>query len=262
MLYAIWQAKRAGAAEVTVVSPYSSYSRSDRMDTVGTSVGAALLPQLLKRAGVDNVVSYSLHQAQEVGIFQALHIKVAHASGEGVLANRVGKYLHETSSDPQKVKVLAPDAGSAKRARVFRNFLARSLKLPEESIEVLIANKERHGNEINLSFSGDVAGAIAIAVDDEGASLSSMIELAAAARKGGAARTVAAVSHLTGLAAKKIEGSTIERLFALDTLPQDATRASGSKKVEVVSIARHLSKIVDAIDRGKNMNDQLFWEHQ
>ena len=261
MLHSAYQAKRDGAASVMVVSPYLPYSRSDRMDTPGTTVGAAILPQLMKRAGVDDVVFYSVHQAQEVGIFQALHIRTAHASGELVLAERIASHLKKNDVDLDKLKVLAPDAGAAKRARVFARQLELQLGRPAGSIDIVVANKERNGNEIKLRFEGDVSGATVIAIDDETASGSTMKENASAARANGAKAVYGAVSHLTGAAQKRLTGSEVDRLFVLDTLPQHEVLASTDHPIEVIPIADHLAQLVKGLSTGKNVDKLLFFEH-
>ena len=261
MLHGAYEAKRNGAASVMVVSPYMAYSRSDRMDTSGTSVGAAILPQLMKRAGVDDVVFYSIHQAQEVGIFQALHIKTAHAAGEQVLASRIAEHLVKTDVPLETLKVLAPDAGAAKRARVFAKFLEKSLNRPAGSIDVVIANKERNGNVAKVRFEGDVTGATIIAIDDETASGSTMKQNADAARANGARAVLGAVSHLTGAAHKTLTGSSLDRLFVLDTLPQDELQKTTGHPIEVIPIADHLAKVVSGLNTGKNVDKLLFFEH-
>lgn len=259
MLRTAWDAKKAGAGEITAVMPYLPYSRSDRMDSTGISVGAALLPKLMKRVGINKVVFYSVHQAQEVGIFQALNMKVLHASGEGILAARASAEIRDQGYAMKDLVVMAPDAGAEKRARVFARALARNLGVSD--IPVVTASKERNVNEISLRFNADVSGKVAIAIDDETASGGTLNELGKAATGMGARRVYAAVSHLTGPAYKKIDGKAIQKLFVLDTLPQERTRAAGHPSIEVVSVADHLATLVRRLDQNKSVDDLLFVEH-
>ncbi len=263
MLHAVWEAKRQGAAEVTVVSPYLAYSRSDRADTPGTAVGAALLPQLMKAAGVDNVVFYSVHQAQEVGIFQALHIGVAHASGEAILARHIAQEFLRSGENKALLRVVAPDAGAAKRARVFAAALEKELALKPGTIEVVVASKYRDdaSGKLELTFDANVQGATAIALDDETASGSTLALVADAARAKGAAQVYAAVSHLTGPAHVKLEKTaSLSKLFVLDTLPQPSM-VTDSTKIEVVGIAEPLADLVRAMFSGQGLEKHLFYEY-
>ena len=135
------------------------------------------------------------HQAQEVGIFQALNMQVLHASGEGILAARASAEIRDQGFATKDLVVMAPDAGAEKRARVFARSLARNLGVSE--IPVVTASKERNVNEISLRFNSDVKGKVAIAIDDETASGGTLNELGKAATGMGARRVYAAVSHLT-----------------------------------------------------------------
>ncbi len=266
MLHRAYEAKRDGAASVMVASPYLPYSRSDRMDTPGTTVGAAILPQLMKRAGVDQVLFYSVHQAQEVGIFQALHIKTAHAAGELVLAQSIAAHVTEMGIPLPTLRVLAPDAGAAKRALVFAKHLEQLLGMPHESLAktIVIADKQRSGEKgelVKVNFKGEVEGMTIIAVDDETATGTTLDENATAARASGAKSVIGAVAHLTGAAQKKLTGSAVDRLFVLDTLPQAEVRASTGHPVEVVPIADHLAQLVRGLNNGTNVDNLLFFEH-
>jgi ribose-phosphate pyrophosphokinase len=259
MLRMAWDAKKAGAGEITAILPYLPYSRSDRMDSPGISVGAALLPKLLKRVGVNRVVFYSVHQAQEVGIFQALNMQVLHASGEGILASRTAAEIRDQGFAMKDLVVMAPDAGAEKRARVFARALARELGV--QDIPLVTASKERNVDQISLRFNADVKGKVAIAIDDETASGGTLNELGKAANNLGARRVYAAVSHLTGPAYQKIDSKAIGKLFVLDTLPQERTRAAGHPSIEVVSVADHLATLVKRIDQNKPVDDLIFLEH-
>jgi ribose-phosphate pyrophosphokinase len=260
MLRVAWEAKRQGAGKITLVSPYLPYSRSDRMDAPGISVGAALLPQLMQRVGFHQVVFYSVHQPQVVGTFQALRMRAVHASGESILARRAASEFRQRGISASDIVVMAPDAGAEKRARVFADFLAKELGIAE--LPIVTANKERHGTDIKLRFNADVRGKTTVAIDDETASGGTLNDLAQAARGQGAESVYAAVSHLAGPAHQKIDPKLIRHLFVLDTLPQQAVRESGHPAIEVVGIAEHLSKILKGLETGAPIDEHLFFEHR
>jgi ribose-phosphate pyrophosphokinase len=262
LLRTAWEAKRKGAAQITAVLPYLPYSRSDRMDSTGISVGAALLPKLMAAAGIKRVVFYSVHQAQEVGFFQELGLQAIHASGETILAGRVAKQISADGHAAKDLVVVAPDAGAAKRARVFARSLAREVGVAD--IDVVVASKVRFGDageHIKLTFDADISGKVAVAIDDETASGGTLNELGKAANGQGARAVYAAVSHLTGPAYKKIDPKALKKLFVLDTLPQGETRAAANSAIEVVGVGEHLAGLIKDLHADKNVDRHLFLEH-
>ncbi|MCC6747905.1 MAG: ribose-phosphate pyrophosphokinase [Deltaproteobacteria bacterium] len=262
VLYAAWQAKQRGAAEVTLVMPYLPYSRSDRMDTAGTTVGAAVLPQLARAVGVDRVAFYSVHQPQEVGFFLGQKIQVLHASGEAVLAPAVARHLKAKLTPKElakHVRVLAPDPGARKRALVFARLLAAELGLPE--VKVVVAEKERHGRDVKTRFTANVRKAVLVAIDDETASGKTLAQLVEPALAKGATSMLAAVSHLTGPAYRLLDSSRLERLFALDTVPQPREHHDNAK-IEIVSVAQAVGRLLTTLDGRGDLSKQLFWEHE
>jgi ribose-phosphate pyrophosphokinase len=265
-LYVAWQAKRQGAAEVNLVLPYLPYTRSDRADQAGVTVGAALLPQLAKAVGVDRVTFYSAHQAQEVGMFTALGIPVAHGAGEAVLAPAIAKKLARFKGNRRvkrrtKLKVAAPDGGAVKRARLFAKLLALALGL-QEPLEVVIAHKVRKGSKTKTTFPDqDVGGATLVAIDDETASGGTMHDLAEAALNAGAREVIAVVDHLAGVAQKVMNSNAVEKIYVLDTLaPPKGVRAS--EKVERVPLGNALGSLLKGLSDAKTPVDHmLFFEN-
>ncbi|MBK9070037.1 MAG: ribose-phosphate pyrophosphokinase [Myxococcales bacterium] len=263
MLRVVKAAKQSGARSVTIITPYLPYSRSDRMDSAGIAVGAALLPKLMSKAGVDRAMFFSIHQAQELGIFQAAEVMPIHLSGEAILAATLGARIKAANLPVDKVVVVAPDAGAEKRAKVFARFLAAELGVPADGLvkRVKVASKERRGLDTTTRFSDSVKGEIAVVVDDETASGGTLMDLAKAARGSGATHVFAAVSHLTGNARDKIRpGGDIDKLFVLDTLPQKETRESGNQAIEVVGIAETLGTVIGKLQQNNSIEAHLFLE--
>jgi ribose-phosphate pyrophosphokinase len=127
--------------------------------------------------------------------------------------------------------VVAPDAGFAKKARLWANRL---------QVPLAIADKRRvdHSETAEVTeLIGSVEGRTALIVDDFTISAGTLVDAARVLMEKGAATVYAAVSHglLAGAAAERLEASPIERLFVTDTVEtQPITLPS---KVEVVSVA-------------------------
>ena len=263
-LQTAYDSKRKGAGKVTMLAPYFAYSRSDRMDTARTTVGAAVLPQLVEAVGVDRMIYYSLHQAQEAGLFQALHLQGVHASGETLLADRMARELKAQGVDPKDLVVLGPDAGAVKRARVYAKRLAENFKLKEVPVGAG-GDKERNGDKVTMRFNTDLKGKVALIVDDETASGTTLDLIAQATKDAGAVASYAAVSHLTGPAHQKLANAqALKQLFVLNTVPLPEA-VYQSKKISVENIGAGLAKLIKGLDRAhsyKGISRLLFTEHE
>jgi ribose-phosphate pyrophosphokinase len=154
-------ARGASAARVTAVMPHYAYARSDKKDAPRISIGGRLVADLLVTAGVNRVLTLTLH-SQEVHGFFSVPVDHLHALRE--LA------AHFRRRDLSRAVVLSPDLGYAKSAAAF----ARRLGLP-----VAAGAKERFSDsKVSISaIIGEVADRDVIVVDDEIARGTTVLEL-------------------------------------------------------------------------------------
>ncbi len=160
-------ARGASAARVTAVMPHYSYARSDKKDAPRISIGGRLVADLLVTAGVNRVLTLTLHSAEVHGFFS---VPVDHLHALRELAE------HFRQRDLTRAVVLSPDLGYAKSAAAF----ARRLGLP-----VAAGAKERFSDsEVSISsIIGEVADRDVIIVDDEIARGTTVIELLSVLRR-------------------------------------------------------------------------------
>ena len=69
LLLMIDAAKRASAHRVVAVIPYFGWARQDRKDRPRVSIGAKMVANMLKAAGVERVMTMDLHADQIQGFF-------------------------------------------------------------------------------------------------------------------------------------------------------------------------------------------------
>src|SRR5215218_5983150 len=102
--------KRASASSVTVVMPYFSYAKGDKKDEPRVSIRARVCADAMEAAGADRVVTLDLHAPQVQGFFKIPvdDLYAAPVLCEAIAAHRL----------PDLV-VVAPDAGFAKKARLY-----------------------------------------------------------------------------------------------------------------------------------------------
>ena len=144
--------------------------------------------------------------------------------------------------------VVAPDAGFAKRARVY----AQRLNVP-----YAIAEKERtdHSESAHvLDLIGDVEGKTALIVDDFTISAGSLVDAARISADRGAAQIYAMVSHglITEAAVERLADSPIERLFITDTVETQPVELPAN--VEVVSVAALFGEAIRRIYRRESIS--------
>src|SRR5882672_11242023 len=160
-------ARGASAARVTAVMSHYAYARSDKKDEPRISIGGRLVADLLVTAGVNRVLTLTLHSPEVHGFFS---VPVDHLHALRELTT------HFRRRDLSRAVVLSPDLGYAKSAAAF----ARRLGLP-----VAAAAKERiSDSRVSISaIIGEVADRDVIIVDDEIARGTTVMELLSVLRE-------------------------------------------------------------------------------
>ncbi len=215
--------KRASCNSVTAIIPYFSYAKGDKKDEPRVSIRARVCAECIELAGADRVITMDLHSPQVQGFFKgpvdhlySLPILCEYVKGLGIIKDLV---------------VVSPDAGFAKTARKFADYL----KTP-----VAIGDKIRTAHDENarvLNVIGEVKGKNCMIVDDFTVSGGTLVEVAKVLQKKGAKRIIACLSHviLREKGVKAIDESPIELLIGTDTV--ENPWILNSKKILTVSVA-------------------------
>lgn len=237
LLLMVDAARGASAASVTVVIPHFAYARSDKKDASRISIGGRLVADMLTTAGVNRVVTMTLHAPQVHGFFS---VPLDHLTGLGQLAE------HYRSTDLSDTVVVSPDFGNAKTASQF----ARLLGLP-----VAAGSKQRKGDDkvVIDAIVGDVAGKRAIVLDDEIATGGSIIELMDKLDEEGCIGASVACTHglFTGPAVERLRGhKSITEVVTTDTVPQPADWP----ELRVRSVAPLFAEAIARIHAGESVS--------
>ncbi len=206
LLLMVDAARGASAAQISVVIPYYAYARSDKKDASRISIGGRLVADMLVAAGVDRVLTMTLHAPQVHGFFS---VPVDHLTALGVLAD------HFQGQDLSDAVVVSPDFGNAKTAAQF----ARLLGLP-----VAAGSKKRLADDqvVIDAIVGDVVGRRAIILDDEIATGGSIVELLDRLADQGCTEAAVACTHglFVGKAIERLRGHPmITEVVTTDTVP-------------------------------------------
>lgn len=236
--------KRASAASVTAVVPYFSYAKGDKKDEPRVSIRARVCADAIEAAGADRVVTLDLHAPQIQGFFR---IPVDDLYAVPVLCQAVrAKRLDD-------LVVVSPDAGFAKKARLYATALGSSL---------VIADKERVRHDERaaiLEIIGEVAGKTALIVDDFTISAGTLCEVADKLVERGAREVHAAVTHgvFAEGAMARIEKSAIASLLVTDSV--ESQPEPPGRKIEVVSVAPLLGEAIKRIHNRESIS--VLFEH-
>jgi ribose-phosphate pyrophosphokinase len=222
--------KRASASRITAVVPYYGYGRQDRKVSPRVPISAKLVADLITVAGASRLLTVDLHAGQIQGFF---NIPVDNVYATPVLL----EYLRDRVGH-REVTVVSPDAGGVERARAFAKRLDAGL--------AIIDKRRTRPNEVaEMQIIGDVAGRVAVLVDDMIDTGGTLCAAAQAVRDAGAPLVLACATHavLSGSAITRLSQSRIDELVVTDTVPL-RREAAGSANLHVLSVATLLGEAI------------------
>ena len=223
--------KRASAGRITAVVPYYGYGRTDKKDQPRVPITARLVADLLTVAGANRLLTVDLHAAQIQGFF---NIPVDELTALYLLS----KYFKEKGFDD--LVVVATDIGISKRARD----MAAKLNAP-----LAIVEKRRVGNldqTETLNIIGEVEGRVALTVDDEIDTASSLVNVVSALEERGVKGVYACCTHpiFSGEAIQRIASCPVKEVVVTDTVP-----VTGKKKLDKITVLPIAPLLGEAIRR-------------
>ena len=237
LLLMIDAAKGASAAQITAVIPHFAYARSDKKDASRISLGGRLVADLLSTAGVNRILTMTLHAPQVHGFFS---VPVDHLTALGILAD------HFREHDLTNTVVVSPDLGNAKTATQF----ARLLGLP-----VAAGSKQRLADDSVVidAIVGDVTNKKAIVLDDEIATGGSIVELLDKLQALGCTEAAVACTHglFVGKAVDRLRGHpAISEVVTTDTVPGPAAWP----ELKVRSVAGLFAEAISRVHAGESVS--------
>lgn len=231
LLLMIDAARRASARQIVAVIPYFGFARQDRKDKPRVSIGAKLVSNLLRAAGVDRIVTMDLHADQIQGFFD---VPVDHLYASAIFV----PYLKKLNLE--NIAMASPDTGGTRRAASYAKVL---------NADLVICFKQRAKANVieKMTVIGDVEGKDIVIVDDIIDTAGTITKAANLMIENGAKTVRAVCTHpiLSGNALEKIENSEIAQLIVADTIPLKRE----SSKITVLSTA---SLFADVIGRVHN----------
>ena len=255
LLFFIGALKQAAARRVTLVAPYLCYARKERQTKPRDPVVTRYLAQIFEAVGCDRVITMTAH---DLAAFQnAFRRPAEHLDAYALFAHALAGRLAG-----REVAVISPDPGGEKRAELFREMLERVLDAPVA--KGLVDKMRSKGKVTGELFAGDVAGRVAIIVDDMISTGGTMTRAARICRSHGAPEVIAVATHglFTGGAESFLRDPSIDEIWITDSLPLAASAQDLVEKgrVTVVTIGPLMADVIQACHRGGSIDDLL--EHE
>ena len=250
LLFFIGALRDAGAARVTAITPYLAYARKDRRTKPNDPVTTRYVAQMFEAVGTDRVVTLDVHNP--VAFENAFRCPTVTLTATPLFVDYV-RALNE-----EHLCVVSPDTGGAKRAEFFRESLETALG---RQIGKGFADKHRSAGVVSGDlFVGDVAGATALIIDDLISTGNTLLRAAKAARRAGATRVLAFVTHglfMAG-AAEVIADPALDRLIVTDAVPAFRLKDDTARqKVDVLAVAPLFAEAIERLRRGSALTDLL-----
>lgn len=243
LLLMIDAAHRASAHSVIAVMPYFGWARQDRKDRPRVSIGAKLVANLLRAAGVDRIMTMDLHADQIQGFFD---IPVDHIYASGIFIPYINS-LHI-----EDLSIAAPDMGGAKRAHAYSQYL---------NAPMIISHKQREKANVigSMTAIGDVEGRNIIILDDMIDTAGTITKAADMLMGRGAKSVRAAATHgiLSGPAYDRINASALSEVILTDTIPLD--KSQDLSKFTVLSVADIFADVTERVYNYKEISSRFIF---
>jgi ribose-phosphate pyrophosphokinase len=249
LLFFIGALKDVGAARVTVVAPYLCYARKDRRTKPNDPVTTRYIAQLFEAVGADVMVTLEVHNP--AAFENAFRCRAIALTATPLFVDYAKALAGES------LCVVSPDPGGVKRAELFRETLEAEMGKP---IGKGFADKHRSAGVVSGDlFVGDAAGATVLIIDDLISTGGTLLRAARVARKSGAKRVIALVTHglfMSG-AAEVVADPAIDRLVVTDSVPPFRLGPNARGKIDTLRCAPLLAETIKRLHEQRALTDLL-----
>jgi len=211
LLFFIGALKDAGAERVTAVTPYLCYARKDRRTQPRDPITTKYVAGLFEACGADAIITFDVHNL--AAFENAFRCPATNLEAIPLFVEHFARLLRE-----EKIAVVSPDIGGAKRAEQFRRALAAEL---QEAPTAAFVEKRRSGGVVSGELLvGEVQDRTVIIFDDLISTGGTLQRAARRCREAGATRIFAAATHglFMGEAPLVLGDPVFEEIAVTDTV--------------------------------------------
>ncbi|KAL4718080.1 hypothetical protein ACJJTC_018226 [Scirpophaga incertulas] len=274
LLIMAYACKTSSANSIVGVIPYLPYSKQCKMRKRGCIV-TKLLAKMMCKSGLTHIITMDLHQKEIQGFYDC---PVDNLRASPFLL----QYIQESIPDYRNSVIVARNPGSAKKATSYAERLRLAIAVihgeqkESESDEVdgrysppclhsvdksrtmdvtvgVPAHPAKEKPPINIV--GDVAGRIAIMVDDMIDDVHSFVAAAEVLKDCGAYKIYILATHglLSSDAPRLIEDSPIDEVVVTNTVPHELQKMQ-CNKIKTIDISVLLSEAIRRIHNKESMS--------
>ena len=245
LLFFIGALKDAGADRVTAAVPYLCYARKDRRTQTRDPIATKYVAGLFEACGVDGVMTFDVHNL--AAFENAFRCPATNLEAIQLFVGHFARLLRG-----EKIAVVSPDIGGAKRAEQFRRALAA--ELPDEPTAAFVEKRRAGGVVSGELLVGEVRDRAVIIFDDLISTGGTLQRAALRCRAAGATRIFAAATHglFVGQARVIFADPVFEGVAVADTvrsiaaaearLPPNIVHLDSSKLLAEAIIAAHVGR--------------------
>lgn len=240
LLIIIDAVKRASASSVTAVIPYFGYAKQEKKISGREPITAKLVANLITVAGANRVVTIDLHAPAIQGFFD---IPVDNLYAYSTLVNA---FMKEVDVKQDNFTVVAPDAGSVVRARMY----SEKIGLP---IAVMFKRRPDVEEVESMEVVGEIKYKNVIIVDDMISTAKTLVRAAEKLKAMGANKIYCLAVHpiFSSNAVELIDQSPVDKVFITDTIPLKKS----SPKIIVTSVDSLISEVIKRIYLRKSISE-------
>jgi ribose-phosphate pyrophosphokinase len=211
LLFFIGALKDAGAERVTAVAPYLCYARKDRRTQHRDPITTKYVAALFEAGGADAVMTFDVHNL--AAFENAFRRPATNLEAMPLFVAHFARLLRH-----EKIAVVSPDIGGAKRAEQFRRALAAELHA--EPVAAFVEKRRSGGVVSGDLLVGEVRDRAAIIFDDLISTGGTLQRAARRCREAGASRIFAAATHglFIGRAPALLADPVFEGIAVADTV--------------------------------------------
>jgi len=242
----VYALKQGEPSRVTVVMPCLPYARQDKPSNHREPVLSQKIPMLLQTAGAYRLVVLRMHNPSSYNA-HPFTIPIVDVDTSELLL----QHIRSKKFDLTKIKIVAPDLGAAPACRK----IAQQLGIPGN---IVIINKFRDPKKTNnsevMEVIGDPRGFNCIMPDDIADTCGTAIKSLKTLKDNGAKDVYFAATHatLSGDAVADLNNAPFTGIWFTDSCITEENKKK-IKKLEIISTARLIAKIIDNLHNGKSV---------
>jgi ribose-phosphate pyrophosphokinase len=215
LLFFIGALKDAGAARVAVLAPYLCYARKDQRSQPLDPITTKYVARMFESCGADAIVTFDVHN--RAAYENAFRVPTLNIEAMPLFVEHFAAQLRG-----ERLAVISPDVGGAKRAERFRRALGASVGA--EPTGGFVDKQRALGVVTGELFVGDVADRSVILFDDLISTGTTLCRAAAKCRAAGARQVFAAATHgvFIGNAPDALAAAGFDGIVVGDTVTSEA----------------------------------------